>query len=152
MIQHIKILSLLSPNMLQTLFVYKSLFSSLKIERTGGGKSLLFCFVILSVQLFLLKFSEEKAALGTGLSSLQHPQKGFDAQVGGLKTLTGCHPGSWLRAAYLGPETANAAGKRGGKEQERNMKEEIVRGRDRKKGAMLVTYQFGAHSCGGAIC
>lgn len=94
--------------------------------------------VILSVQLFLLKLSKEEAALGTGLSSLQHPQKGFDAQVGGLKSLTGCHPGSWLRAAYLEARNDKHCRKKRGKEKERNMKEEIVREKDRKKATRLL--------------
>lgn len=152
MIQHIKILSLFFSKHAPNSFCLQVVILFLKNRQNREKKvSLLFCFVILSVQLFLLKLSEEKAALGTSLSSLQHPQKGFDAQVGGLKT-------HWLSPWFLAlgglsrARNGKRCRKKMGKEKERNMKEEIVRERDRKKGAMLATHQFRAHSCGGAIC
>lgn len=87
---------------------------------------LFYPLVILSVQLFLLELLEEETAQRTGLSLLQRPQKSFDAQVGGLKSLTGCHPGSWLLVAHLGPELQTLQEKRG-KRKRQNIKEEIVR-------------------------
>lgn len=73
-------------------------------------------------------------------------KRALDAQVGGLKSLTGCHPG------FLAP--GGSSGARNWKHCKRGKKKKREqRGRDsQRESCWAVIRWFAARSCGGAIC